>query len=100
MIKKTLGVRLPIDHWIWLEPNKREVIEKALRQYRELSSEMGQIRKTVEEIRSKLAEQRDLSVQVVQTEAGRKEFKQEEEGKTSEIDPVKFLGAITSAFEV
>lgn len=58
------------------------------------------MQKAVEEIRDKLVEHRDLSVQVVQTEAGRKEFKQEEEGKTGEIDPVKFLSAITSAFEV
>ena len=65
---------------------------------------MAQIRKILAEINSQLVKYRDLSVTAVPVEADRQEFNQQggEEKtlpKTGEIDPTKFLKAITSAFE-
>lgn len=99
---RSFAIRLPTDHWIWEQPDRRRVVEEALKQYKSLSPEMAQIRKTLAEINSQLVKYRDLSA--VPVEADRQEFNQQggEEKtlpKTGEIDPAKFLNAIASAFE-
>lgn len=55
IIKKTLGVRLPADHWIFKEKNKRKVVEEALKQYKETGRTLNEIQQSVSEIKSILA---------------------------------------------
>ena len=40
---KPLTIRLPSEHWIWEEKNKRKTIEDALKQYRETSNQHNKV---------------------------------------------------------
>lgn len=71
---RSLAIRLPADHWIWEETDRRRVIEEALAQYKgvstqykELSAEIVALREVIENGGvAKTKERRDNKVKVGQ----------------------------------
>ncbi len=55
MKTRVLRVRLPVDHWIWNEANKSEIVRLALDWYKDLPGEVAVVRRAVEEIKTALA---------------------------------------------
>ena len=87
-----MTVRLPSDHWLWQEANRREVIEEALKQHRDFSPEIiTEIRQMVEEIKSRLSGEEKIASQSQEEKA--------EINTTGEIDAKEFLKTIKNAFE-
>ncbi len=78
---KTLGVRLPENHWIFQKPNKKEIVLKSLEVYRLIQMELQEIKNELQELKEIKNELKEIKEKIQTPKYQENESKESEQDK-------------------